>query len=80
MEVDWKAEVVDQTDSHWRNQLRPRLDGLTDEEYVWEPVPGWWSLRRRAESSAPISLGVGEYTMDYAEPSHDRNPVTTIAW
>ena len=80
MEIDWQAEVVDQMDSHWRNQLRPRLAGLTDDEYFWEPVPGCWSLRRKGESSAPISRGVGEYRMDYAEPSHALQPVTTIAW
>ncbi len=80
MEIDWNAEVVDQMDSHWRNRLRPRLDGLTDDEYFWEPVPGCWSLRRRGESPAPISPGSGEFTMDYAEPPHDREPVTTIAW
>lgn len=80
MGIDWNDEVVDQMDSHWRYQLRPRLDGLSDDEYFWEPVPGCWSLRRRGRSSAPISLGIGEYRMDYAEPPHDQQPVTTIAW
>lgn len=80
MSIDWNAEVVDQMDSHWRDQLRPRLEGLTDDEYFWEPVPGCWSLRRRGKSSAPIRLGIGDYQMDYAEPPHDREPVTTIAW
>jgi hypothetical protein len=80
VEIDWTAEVVDQVESHWRNRLRPRLDGLTDDEFFWEPVSGSWSLRRRGASSAPISLGSGEFTMDYAQPPHDREPVTTIAW
>jgi DinB superfamily len=80
MDIDWNAEVVDQLESHWQQQLRPRLDGLTDEEYFWQPVPGCWTLSRRGESSAPISLGEGEFTMDYARPPHDREPVTTIAW
>jgi hypothetical protein len=31
--------------SYWESQLRPRLAGLTDEEYYWEPVPGCWSIR-----------------------------------
>jgi hypothetical protein len=70
VEIDWNAEVVDQVESHWRNRLRPRLDGLTDDEFFWEPVSGSWSLRRRGESSAPISLGSGEFTMDYAQPPH----------
>lgn len=80
MEVDWNAELVDQLEWHWQHQLRPRLDGLTDDEYFWQPVPGCWTLSRRGESRAPMSLGTGEFTMDYAEPPHDREPVTTIAW
>jgi len=80
MDVDWNAEVVDQLESHWRHRLRPRLDGLTDDEYFWQPVPDCWTISRRGESMAPISFGTGEFTMDYAEPPHDREPVTTIAW
>lgn len=80
MDIDWNAEVVDQLESHWQHQLRPRLNGLTDEEYYWQPVPGCWTISRRGRSSAPISLGAGEFTMDYAEPPHDPEPVTTIAW
>ncbi|MDF2744630.1 MAG: hypothetical protein K0S88_6008, partial [Actinomycetia bacterium] len=26
---------------------------LTDEEYLWEPAPGAWSLRRRGEARSP---------------------------
>jgi hypothetical protein len=80
MGIDWNAEVIDQLESHWQHRLRPRLDGLTDDEYFWQPVPGCWTISRRGESSAPVSLGAGEYTMDYAEPPCDREPVTTIAW
>jgi hypothetical protein len=78
--VDWNDELVGQLESHWQHRLRPRLDGLTDAEFFWEPVPGCWSLSRRGESSAPDSLGAGEFTMDYARPPRDRDPVTTIAW
>jgi len=80
VDIDWNAELIDQLESHWQDRLRPRLHGLTDDEYFWRPVPGCWTLNRRGESSAPISLGTGEFTMDYAEPPHDREPVTTIAW
>jgi len=80
VDVDWNAEVVDQLESHWRHQLRPRLEGLTDDEYFWQPVPDCWTLSRRGESRAPLSLGTGEFTMDFGEPSRDEDPVTTIAW
>ncbi|GAA3102318.1 hypothetical protein JOF29_003380 [Kribbella aluminosa] len=80
MDIDWNAEVVDQIDAHWRDRLRPRLDGLTDDEYFWQPVPDCWTLSRRGESSAPMSFGGGEFTMDYAEPPHEQELVTTIAW
>ena len=51
MEVEWNGEVVAQLESHWRDQLRPRLSGLTDDEYFWQPVPDCWTIsaRRRAE-------------------------------
>lgn len=79
MDVAWNAEVVDQVESHWRHQLLPRLDGLTDHEYFWQPVPGCWTISRRGTSSAPMSLGDGEFTWDFGE-AQDRDPVTTIAW
>jgi DinB superfamily len=80
VDIDWNSELVDQIEWHWEHQLRPRLDGLTDDEYFWQPVPGCWTISRRGESSAPISIGAGEFTMDYARPPHDRERVTTIAW
>ena len=34
-------------------RIRPKLDGLTDEEFFWEPVQGCWTVhRRRAEDRA----------------------------
>jgi hypothetical protein len=78
--IDWNTELVDQLDGHWQHQLRPRLDGLTDAEYFWQPVPNCWTVSRRGESTAPISVGAGEFTMDYAMPPNDPEPVTTIAW
>jgi len=38
------------------------------------------TLSRRGENPTPLSHGTGEFTMDYAEPPYDREPVTTIAW
>lgn len=81
MAIDWNAEVLDQVESHWQQRLRPRLDGLSDDEYFWQPVPGCWTISRRGESRAPISYGSGEFTWDHGPAVQGRpEPVTTIAW
>jgi DinB superfamily len=80
MAINWTEELLLQLEWHWENQLRPRLDGLSDDEYFWEPVPGCWSIRRRGESAAPIAVGGGDLTMEYAYPEPSPAPVTTIAW
>ena len=43
---DLTTQLADQLDYHWTNQLRPRLEGLTDEEYFWQPVPDCWTVHR----------------------------------
>lgn len=78
--LDLTAEVLDQLEFHWHGQLRPRLDGLTDEEYRWEPVPGSWNVRPRDEPAPAIRVGSGEHTIDFAFPPPEPAPVTTIAW
>jgi len=80
MTIDWNRELVDQLDWHWKHQLRPRLAGLTDDEYFWEPVPGAWNVRKRGTSTAPIAAGSGDFTVDFAVPEPQPAPVTTIAW
>ena len=59
-----------------------RIDGLTADEYLWEPYEGMWSVRRRNEARTPDAFGPGEWVID-----HDRSidpfavgPLTTIAW
>ena len=79
-QIDWNAQLVDQLEFHWRHQLRPRLEGLTDEEYGWEPVPGAWNVCPRGTGTAPVAGGSGDFTIDYAMPEPDPAPVTTIAW
>ncbi len=80
MDVDWNAVLVDQLDWHWQHQLRPRLATLTDEEYLWEPVTGAWNVRPRGTGTAPMAVGAGEFTIDFALPEPQPAPVTTIAW
>ncbi|MGP3966424.1 DinB family protein [Streptomyces sp. 6N223] len=73
-EIAWQRELVDQLDWHWRGLLRPRFEGLTDEECLWEPAPGCWSVRPD---------GAGGFTRDDVapgEPDPEPAPLTTIAW
>src|SRR5690625_4955424 len=76
----WNATLRDQIDWHWQHQLRGRLEGLTDDEYFWEPAPGSWSLRPRGTGDAPVQAGAGHMTIDFAFPPPDPAPLTTIAW
>src|SRR5262245_26498723 len=80
MTIDWTTELLDQLRFHWDAQLRPGLDGLTDEELLWEPVAGMWSVRPPGASSAPMQAGTGRWLADWAFPQPDPPPVTTIAW
>ncbi|WP_445263283.1 DinB family protein [Pseudokineococcus sp. 5B2Z-1] len=67
----WSKEVLGQLTSHWQGRLRPRLEGLGDSEYHWEPVAGCWGLRPRGDGSWGL-----ESAADLPTPP----PVTTIAW
>jgi DinB superfamily len=80
MSIDWNPLLLEQLTWHWDNHLRPRLDGLTDEEYFWEPVAGGWNVRRRAEADPALAHGPGDFVIEYAYPEPDPPPVTTIAW
>ena len=44
---DWTAEVPDQIETHWQERLRPRLEGMTDEEFS-----------AFADASAPVARAV----------------------
>jgi hypothetical protein len=78
--VNLTETLLNQITWHWDRHLRPRLDGLADDEYFWEPVDACWSVRPRGTGTAPIQAGAGDLTMDFAMPEPDPAPVTTIAW
>lgn len=78
--IDWTGELAEQLDWHWQHHARRRLDGLADDELLWEPVPGCWNLRTRTESEAPVRVGAGEVIVEYAFPEPVPPPVTTIGW
>ncbi|MGN6031110.1 MAG: DinB family protein [Thermomicrobiales bacterium] len=70
-QIDWNRELRDQMEFAWNAQFLPRLEGLTDAEYLWEPVDGSWSIR-------PDAAGHWRLERTSTEPAPP--PVTTIAW
>lgn len=76
--MDMTTQLAEQLDFHWRGQLRPRLDGLTDDEYFWEPVKDCWTVHPDGSidfvSPAPRSEACPSDHQTQPEP------FTTIAW
>lgn len=68
--MNWRDELLGQLDFYWDHSLIPRLEGLNDEEYFWEPVEGCWSIR----------VTDGRAMIDWQWPTPEPPPVTTIAW
>ncbi|MET7682496.1 DinB family protein [Streptomyces sp. NPDC005423] len=62
-----------------REMARVRLEGLGDEEYLWEPVPGCWSVRRRAEAVTPRAFGPGEWVLDLGAADIPASEYTEVA-
>lgn len=61
-----------QTFEDVRSRLFGRLEGLTDDEYLWQPVADCMTVR---------AAGDGRFLADARPPrSDDPAPVTTIAW
>jgi hypothetical protein len=78
--IDWTSQLLEQLTWHWENHVRPRLDGLTDDEYFWEPVEGCWSIRPRARARTSMAAGHGDLVADFEWPEPVPPPFTTIAW
>ena len=78
--MDLNAQLLEQLTYHWERQARPRLEGLGDAEYHWEPAPGSWGLRARDEATTTMAAGSGDLVLDFEYPEPDPPPVSTIAW
>lgn len=65
--TDRLGVLLDQFDCA-RERAQVRLTGLSDEEYLWEPVPGCWSIRRRGEATTPRAFGPGAWLLDQGAP------------
>lgn len=62
---------------------RVAVPPLTDAEYLWEPAPGAWSVRRKVDGPGPgatVLVGAGDWGRDAGRPHPWPPPVTTIAW
>ena len=53
-------------------RLEERLQGLTDDEFFWQPVPDCWTVYLDQTS--------GRWTYHYAIRDPKPAPITTIAW
>jgi hypothetical protein len=71
LEISWNKELVDQLEFAWEHQFLPRMEGLTDEEYLREPVSGCWTVYRNDD---------GAWTLNWEWPAPEPPPFTTIAW
>jgi hypothetical protein len=70
--TDIKTELISLSEYVYTGRIRPRLEGITDDEYLWEPVAGCWSLRPDDD---------GRLRVDGARPlSTEHPPFTTLAW
>jgi hypothetical protein len=67
LSLEWLALAMEEA---WTT-LRQRLEGLTDPEFFWEPVPGCWTVHPAED---------GQWICDYADPAPEPPPFTTIAW
>ncbi len=63
-------ELIALSDEVWQRTCR-RLDGLTDDEYLWEPAPGAGRSGR-----GPTA----RWRADWPLPRPEPEPFTTIAW
>jgi uncharacterized damage-inducible protein DinB len=62
--------LADELDHAFR-EVWDRVQGLTDDEFFWEPVPNCWTVRQRPN---------GRWSVDYPDVHPDPPPFTTIAW
>ena len=86
LDGDLPTVLIDQIEHHLREAVRPRLEGLTDEEYFFDPSGDGaiWTVHPRTPDgqTPPTSMqgGSGEMVIDFEVPEPDPAPLTTIAW
>ena len=71
--------LVDQLESTVEYS-KDRLADTTDEEFLWEPAPGAWSVRPRDAATTNAAYGPGPWVLDMERPEPEPAPVTSMAW
>lgn len=70
MSNDQLQRLLASSFDYYASRTTARLQGLSDDEYFWEPVPDCWSLRSTPDG----------WHSDWSDPPPEPAPVTTIAW
>lgn len=70
MHSTWAERLLDQL-AEWLYWSWPRIESVTDDEYLWEPVDACWSIR-----PGPA----GGFVMDRDQSQPHSPALTTIAW
>ena len=87
-EPSTRASLLDNLDFRWTELIRSRLEGLTDEEYLWEPADGSLTVRPDkaggfaldpVKASAP-PLGNIAWRMAHLASSLATHPVAAVAF
>jgi len=67
--------------------LNRAWNGLTDDEFLWEPFADSWGVRRRADCRTSTPFAAGDWVADFDEPlviaaieGRAIEPITTIGW
>jgi hypothetical protein len=67
--------------------LNRAWDGLTDEEFHWEPLPGSWGVHPASDTRTATPFVRGAWAADFdaaiataADEGRASEPLTTIAW
>jgi hypothetical protein len=69
-ELDAVKLLTAQMDEVW-DRFRNRLEGLSDDEFLWEPVADCWTIHQADD---------GGWWIDYEDRAPEPPSFTTIAW
>ena len=74
--MDLKGDLIRLSEKAY-DRLHTRLDGLTDEEYRWEPAPVAWNVHPTADGHATWDFGLAPATPAPTTPATPAPGTTT---